>query len=230
MIRSVVLAAWVIGPLLLLVDNVIHPREYDRGNEVEQLAEIAENYTRWQLAHAIGFVAIILFAAAVAGLAYVVHRHRPKLGLVAGALSVAGLIGLGAVITIDGFTWGILGEVSAKPGAQRGAVAALHDAQHSDWSYVYYLAPLGFIVGLGALAVGAVRTGVLPGWSGGLLLVAILMTGTETVIPSNAYFIAGAAVMLLAGIAMTAALANRVELAAPAQLDPAAGQRAGVEP
>jgi uncharacterized protein DUF4386 len=206
--RRVSTVAWIVGPALLLADNVIHPKEFERGNEAKQLAEIASNYTRWQLAHALGFLAIIVFAAAVLGLAFLVRRRQPRLGLVAGALSVAGLIGLGAVITIDGFTWGILGEVSTKPGAQRGAALALHDAQHSDWSYLYYLTPVAFIAGLAALAVGTIRQGAVPVWAGGLLLLAVLMTGTETAIASNAYFIAGAGVMLAAGVAIAFALAR----------------------
>lgn len=185
---------------MFLADNVIHPKELERGNEAAQLAEVAKHYTRWQLAHALGFVAIVVFAAAVLGLAYLVRRRQPGLGLAGGALAVAGLIGLGAAITIDGFTWGVLGEVSTKT---PGAGIALHDVQHSDWSLVYYLTPLGFIVGVVLLSVGAVRQGALPVWAGGLLVVAALMTGTETTIVSNAYFIAGA-VILLAGGAATA--------------------------
>jgi hypothetical protein len=42
----------------------------------------------------------------------------------------------------------------------------------------------------------------VPGWAGGLLVVAVLMVGTETAIVSNAYFITGAAVFLVAGIAV----------------------------
>ena len=149
----------------------------------------------------------MVFAAAVLGLAFLVRRRRPGLGLAGGALAVAGLIGLGAAITIDGFTWGVLGEVSTKgSAAHAGAVVALHDVQHSDWSLLYYLTPLGFIVGVLLLSVGAVRQGALPVWAGGLLAVAALMTGTETAIVSNAYFIAGASVLMAGGAATAWAL------------------------
>jgi hypothetical protein len=209
--RRATAAAFVLGPALALADNLIHPKEYERGNEAEQLAEIASNYTAWQLAHALGFVAIVVLAAAVLGLAYLVRRRQPRLGLVAGALAVAGLVGLGAAITIDGFTWGVLGEVSAKPGARPGAIVALHDVQHSDWSYLYYLTPVGFIAGLAALAVGAVRQGAVPTWAGGTLVIAVLLVGTETAIPSNAYFILGAAVLLIGGAATAYALARMTD-------------------
>ena len=205
-------AALVIAPLLFLVDNLLHPEELTRGNELEQVAIIAEEYTRWQAAHAIGFVALLAFAPAVLGLAFLVRRRQPGYGLIAGALALAGVLGLAAVITIDGFAWGIAGELSRKPEVgPDGAAAMLKDLQESEWSYIYYLTPLGFIVGVVMLAVGAVRQGAVPAWAGGLLALAVLMVGTETAIVSNAYFIAGAAVLLAGGIAVAAAIAGMTD-------------------
>ena len=196
-------AALVVAPLLFLIDNLIHPEELTRGNELEQVELIADAYTRWQAAHAIGFLAILAFAPAVLGLAFLVRRRRPGYGLLAGALALAGVIGLAAVVTIDGFAWGIAGELSAKTEVGPAASAAmLKDLQESEWSYIYYLTPIGFIVGMLMLAIGAARTGAIPGWAGALLAVAVLLVGTETAIVSNAYFIAGATVFLAAGIAV----------------------------
>ena len=196
-------AALIVAPLLFLIDNLIHPEELARGNEPEQVELIADAYTRWQAAHAIGFLAILAFAPAVLGLAFLVRRRRPGYGLLAGALALAGVIGLAAVITIDGFAWGIAGELSAKTEVGPAASAAmLKDLQESEWSYIYYLTPVGFIVGMLMLAFGAARDGAVPAWAGALLALATLMVGTETAIASNEYFIAGAVVFLLAGVAM----------------------------
>ena len=108
-------AALIVAPLLFLVDNLLHPKEVARGNEIEQVVLISDAYTRWQAAHVIGFLAILAFVPAVLGLAFLVRRRQPTLGLLAGGLGLAGLIGLAAVITIDGFAWGIAGELSATP-------------------------------------------------------------------------------------------------------------------
>jgi uncharacterized protein DUF4386 len=199
--------ALIVGPLLFLLDNLIHPEELTRGNELEQVGLIADAYTRWQAAHAIGFLAILAFAPAVLGLAFLVRRQRPGYGLIAGALALAGVLGLAAVITIDGYAWAIAGELSAKPevGAVRAA-AMLKDLQESEWSYVYYLTPIGFIVGMLMLSVGVARQGAVPWWAGALLALATLMVGTETAIVSNAYFIAGAAVFLVGGVGVALAL------------------------
>ena len=200
-------AALIVAPLLFLVDNVLHPEELTRGNEIEQVVVIADAYTRWQAAHAIGYVAILAFAPAVLGLAFLVRRRQPTLGLVAGGLALAGVIGLAAVITIDGFAWGIAGELSANsPLGPDGAAEVLSDLQGSEWSLIYYLTPLGFIVGMLMLAIGAARQGAVPTWAAAVLALAVLMVGTETAIVSNAYFIAGAAVFLVGGVAMALAI------------------------
>ena len=105
--------ALILAPALLLLDNLLHPEELERGNEGEQVGLIADAYTRWQVAHAIGFVAILVFCAALLGLAFLVRRRQPLLGLAGGLLGVVGLLGFAAAITIDGFTWGVVGVSSA---------------------------------------------------------------------------------------------------------------------
>ena len=199
-------AALVVGPALFLADNLLHPRELERGNAAEQAAEIADAYTRWQLAHALGFAAVLVFVAVVLGLAFVVRRRQPALGLVGGALGSIGVVGLGAAITIDGFAWGIAGEVSAKGELSRGAVAVLHDLQESEWSLLYYGTIAAFVAGMVVLALGAARQGAVPWWAAGLLALAGVMVGAEGLLISNAYFIASAALLLAGGAAVAAAL------------------------
>jgi hypothetical protein len=199
-LRRITAGALVLAPALFLLDNILHPKEVARGNEAEQLAEIADAYQRWQAAHAIGFVSVIVFGVAVAGVAALVYRTAPRMGLAGGALAIAGLMGLAAAITIDGYTWGILGEVSARPEADPATVAlALKDVQESEWSLVYYLTPIGFILGMLVLIVSAVRERLTPAWAGGLLALGVLMVGTETAIIDNVYFVVGAAVLLAGG-------------------------------
>jgi hypothetical protein len=195
--------ALLVAPMLFLVDNLIHPKEYTRGHEAEQLADIADAYGRWQLAHFLGFLAIVGFAAAVLGLAFMVRRRWPGLGLAAGALGIAGLLGLAAVVVIDGYAWGILGEVSDRPGVDPATVElALKDMQESEWSLPYYLLPLGWIVSLVTLAVSAVRMDAVARWAGVLLGLGAVTVGLEAAIQDNAYFIASAAVLAIGGAAV----------------------------
>jgi hypothetical protein len=207
--RRATAAALVAGPLLFLVDNLLHPKEFARDHEAQQLARIGESYTRWQLAHTIGFVALIVFAAAVLGLAFLVCRRRPTFGLVAGALGIVGLLGAAAAFAIDGYTWAVLGQVSTKPGVdQRTLELTLHEVQQSGWSLVYYLPVTLWIAGMAALAVGAVRWAEVPVAAGALLAVGALMVGIEGAVASNAYFIVASVVWLAGGIAVAAAIAR----------------------
>lgn len=202
-------AALVAAPALFLLDNLIHPREYERDREADQLAGIADAYTRWQAAHLLSFTSIFLFAAALLGLAFLVRRRRPGVGLVAGALGLAGLVGLAAVNAIDGYSWGIVGEVSTRRSADPAtAQLVLHDLQQSDWSLAYYATPLGWIVGMAVLAVNAARQGAVPLWAGALLALGAVMVGLEVAIPSNAYFITSAAVLLVGGAGAARAVAG----------------------
>jgi hypothetical protein len=199
--------ALVVAPLLFLIANIIHPEEFTRDHEREQLAEIAANYTAWQVAHFLTFGTVVVFAAAVLGLAYLVRRRRPAAGLVFGGLALAGLFGLAFVDALDGYTWGILGEVSTRREADQATLElALNDVQQSSWSIPYYLTPLLFIVGVAALALNAARQGAVPLSAGLLLALGVVMVGIEGAVQDNTYFIVAASVLLIGGAAVAAAL------------------------
>lgn len=194
------------APALFLVDNLIHPKEFARDHELDQLAEIGENYTRWQLAHLIGFVAILGLVVAALGLAFMVRRREPGLGLVGGVLSMLGLMCFAAIIALDGFTWGVLGEVAARSGDTEVTSEVLHDVQQSEWSLQYYVPALSFAIGMAMLAVTAARSGAVPAPAGWLLALGVVLVGTEGLIVSNAYYVAGSSVLLLGGTAVALAI------------------------
>ncbi len=198
----------VVGaPLLFLIANVLHPEEFALDHEREQLAEIAANYTTWQVAHFLTFGAVVVFAAAVLGLAYLVRRRQPAAGLVFGGLALAGLFGFAFLDALDGYTWAILGEVSTRPEADVATLElALHDVQQSSWSIPYYATALFFIVGLAALAIYAAREGALPLGASLLLALGAVLVGVEAEVQDNAYFIVAASVLFLGGAAVAAGL------------------------
>lgn len=192
----------MVGPLLFLADNLLHPEELSRDNEVEQLAVIADNYQRWQLAHFLGFLAILALVVAALGLAFFVRRRSPRAGLMGGVLSVLGLMCFAAIIALDGFTWGVLGEVSARTSDTRVTAEALHDIQQSEWSLQFYVPALSFAIGMATLAIAAARSGAVPAWAGYLLALGSVLAGTEGVIVSNVYYVIGAAAVLAGGAAV----------------------------
>jgi hypothetical protein len=205
--RRFTAVALILGPALFLLDNILHPKEFSRGHEAEQVAEIGRHYTRWQLAHGVGLLSACVLTGALLGLAFHVRRTQPTLGLVGGALCVVGAIGLGAGFAIDGFTWGVLGAVSTDHHAAPGSAAfALHTVQHSKWLIPYYGLIGLWIAGVVALAIGALRT--MPAWAAGLLGLGALLTGIEGVVAANWYFVASAAILLAGGAAVALAISR----------------------
>jgi hypothetical protein len=193
-------AALVAGPVLFLVDNLIHPEEFTRGHEAEQLAEIAANQARWQIAHMIGFVALVVFAAALLGLAYAVRGRSPRLGLAAGAAGVVGLMGLAFAFALDGYTWGALGELYGDPAAEPATVElALHEVQESGWAVPYYALTALWGIAFVALCWGAARVGILGRGAAAVLAAGTIAVGLEGVVQDNAYFIASSALLLVGG-------------------------------
>ena len=146
------------------------------------------------------------FVVAVLGLAFLVRRRRPVAGLWGGALTMLSLMALAAIVALDGFTWGVVGQVSGRTGDTRVTAQVLHEVQQSGWSLQYYLPALAFAIGMVVLAVSAVRAGAVPAWAGWLFALGSVLVGTEGVIVSNAYYVAGSAVMLVAGASVAWAL------------------------
>jgi hypothetical protein len=193
-------AALIVGPALLLLDNLIHPEELPRGNEAEQLTAIAASPTRWQLAHLIGFLGVVVFAAAIAGLAYLVRRTRPRLGLAGGALGIAGLLALAFALALDGYAWGTIGDLYGREELDGSTLAtALDELQNSAWSVPYYALIALWVAGMLLLAAGAAPAVGAP--AAALLGVGTILVSIEGLIADNAYFIASSAVFLVGGAA-----------------------------
>jgi uncharacterized protein DUF4386 len=214
--RRIAAASLVLGPLLFLVSNLIHPKEYATGHETEQLAKIADAYQRWQVAHLITWFAVVFFALAVVALASLVRARDNRTGTWGGVLGIGGLMALMGVLALDGFTWGVTGEVWARSDAagKRTAELMLHDLQHSEWNLMFYLPALGWLLGMLLLSLGAIRTGLVPAWAGAMLAVGSFLVGLEGAAHSNVYFVIASVALLAGGVAVAATLRERPELAA----------------
>jgi hypothetical protein len=205
--RRLTAVALVVGPALFLLDNILHPKEFGRGHEAEQLAKIGQSYQRWQVAHGIGLLSACVLTGALLGLAFHVRRTQPLIGLVGGALSAVGAVGLGAGFAIDGFTWGALGAISTESRVEPSTVQyALHTVQHSHWLIPYYGLIGLWVAGVVILAIGARTT--TPLWAAGLLAIGGILVGIEGTVAANWYFIASAVVFLLGGAAVALAISR----------------------
>ncbi|HEX8123266.1 MAG TPA: DUF4386 family protein [Solirubrobacteraceae bacterium] len=208
--RRIAAASLVLGPLLFLVSNLIHPKEYATGHEREQLAKIADAYTRWQVAHLITWVAIAFFAFGVVALASLVRARDKRSGTWGALLGIGGLMALMGVLALDGFSWGITGEVWARSDAagKKTAELMLHDLQSSEWNLMFYVPGLAWLLGMLVLSLGAIRTGLVPAWAGAMLAIGSFLVGLEGAAHSNVYFVIASVALLAGGVAMAVALAK----------------------
>lgn len=208
--RRIAAGSLVLGPLLFLIANLLHPKEVATGHEAEQLGHIADAYERWQAAHLVTFFSILIFAVAVVALAVLIWPRDRRTARAGAVLGIVGLMALMGVLALDGFSWGIAGEVWARSDAagKRTAELVLHDLQGSEWGLMFYVPGVLWILGMLVLALGAARTGLVPAWAAGLLGLGSLLVGLEGTIHSNVYFVIASVALLAGGVAVATNLAK----------------------
>jgi hypothetical protein len=205
--KRITAGALIAATVLFFVVNLIHPKEYTRNHEAQQLKTIADNYTRWQLAHFLTFIALLLFVLVVLGLAYLLYERLDRMAVVGGLLGLFGLVALSGVLALDGFTWAALGQVTTWSGVDQHSLQnALHAVQQSHWNLYFYIGGLGWLFGMLILAIGLIRTGVIPALVGWIFALGIVLVGIEAAIENNAYFIAASAVLAIGGVGVGLAL------------------------
>src|SRR4051794_3756009 len=207
--RRITAAATVAATVLFFIVNLIHPKEYTRDHEPQQLQAIADHYTRWQLAHFLTFIAILLFVVVVLGLAALLYTRLRNMAIVGALLGLWGLVALGGVLALDGFTWAALGQVTTWPTADHHTLQlALKAVQQSHWNLYFYVGGLGWIFGMLILTIGLIRQRMIPTVVGWIFAVGVVLVGIEAAIENNAYFIAASAVLAVGGIGVGLALRN----------------------
>jgi hypothetical protein len=207
--KRIIAVATIASTVLFLIVNLIHPKEYKRDHEIQQLQTIADNYTRWQIAHFLTLVSILLFVVVVCGFAWLLYSRLDRMALVGGLLGLWGLVCLGGVLALDGFTWGALGQVTTWPSAQSHTLElALRAVQQSHWNLPFYVGGLMWIAGLLILSIGLMRSGIIRAWAGWVFALGVVLVGIEAAIASNAYFIAASAVLAIGGVGVGLSLIN----------------------
>src|SRR5215208_3422575 len=86
--KRITAVATIAAPVLFLVVNVIHPKEYKRDHEAQQLKTIGDHYTRWQFAHFLTLIAILIFVIVVCGFAWLLYTRLQGMALVGGLLGL----------------------------------------------------------------------------------------------------------------------------------------------
>jgi hypothetical protein len=92
-------ASLAVGPLVMAVGDLLHPKESsDFGR---QAAIIAEQPTRWYLAHLLLFLGVVVFVPGLLTLTGLAAARRPRVGYAARVLLVVGLAGTSAIFVAE---------------------------------------------------------------------------------------------------------------------------------
>jgi hypothetical protein len=189
-------------PIVYLIENVLHPIELAPGSEAGQLEIIGADPARWQGAHMIGFLALLLSLPLTIALSMMVARLRPRLALAGMLMALTGLVAIVFIVALHGFAWGALGAVSVQPGVDQATVAAsLHEIQQSGWLTPYLLLIGFWPAGLFLLLFTGARAGLFPARPVGVMAFGIAAVGLQgTVIHSKDYYVASSSVLVAATI------------------------------
>lgn len=92
-------ASLAVGPLVMAVGDLLHPKESsDFGR---QAAIIAEQPTRWYLAHLLLFLGLVVFVPGLLTLVGLAAARRPRVGYAGSVLLVVGLAGVSAIFVAE---------------------------------------------------------------------------------------------------------------------------------
>lgn len=200
-LQSAALAlAIVAGPALFFADNLLHPDELALGNEREQLAIIRENLSSWQAAHLIGFLSFIPSGVVLLGLAFMLHERRPRAAVAGAVLTLAGLLGIAFAFAVDGYAWGVLGDLSS--GSRQDAATletAMGELRESPWGVPYFALAGSWLIGFLVLLWAARASGFMPPALAAILALAALLVSLQgSVFHGRGYYLSSAAVLLVA--------------------------------
>jgi hypothetical protein len=190
MLKTLCGACLILAPALLLVGGLIHPEETTDASR--QFEIIVDNLGRWELAHWLISAAMLLMAGAVVGLAHLLHEHRPAEGIVGGAATMTGVMGLFAVATFEAVT---------VPEIGRSGDAQLFETIFTGGGFMLQLSlvlllPLGLII----MSYGMYRSRVVPAWVAGCVAVGGLLFGVALPTGSPVVFAIGLG-LLFVGLA-----------------------------
>ena len=157
---------------LFAVGFAIHPAQSTSG--AEQLRVIAANSGRWDLAHVLILISLVLFIPAVLGLMGFLQRRGAWVGLIGGAFVAIGVVFFAAWVGAEGFV------SSALAGLPANRHAALAPAVHAivvprGALSLVETASLLLIAGWLALAIGLFAARTVPRWMSVAMGVGVLL-------------------------------------------------------
>ena len=162
----------ILAPLLLGVGFAIHPTQSASG--AEQLRVIAATPGRWDLAHGLILVSLVLFIPAVVGIMGFLQQRGAWLGLIGGTFVAIGVVFFAAWVGAEGF---VSSALASLPANQQAALAPAMHAIIVPRGALSFVATTSFllIAGLLVLAIGLFAARSVPRWMSVAMAVGVLL-------------------------------------------------------
>ncbi len=158
----------IASPALLVVAEIIHPREH--SDEAKWLAEVSANTGRQYWAHLLALLALALALPAILGVMHMLKARRPALGHVGAGLALFGLVSLAAVVGTEFVVW----QAAKAPGTDTAAMTSLIGRIiDSRGMLLLYLLALTLPLGLLVLGIGLYLSRAAASWEAALVAIPV---------------------------------------------------------
>ena len=201
--RTTAGAALVVGPLLLLATEIIHPEP--KSDAADFLAIATANANRWYLAHAVALVAIAAAIPGILGLMHLLKSARPVWGHVAAAVALLGLVPLCALVGTEFVVWQMTAIDSP------AMVQLVERVNESGGVAIVYLSALLFPLGFALFGVGLYLARAVPAWQAALLGISMPLVFAGDLAYVKPLTVVGAALFALGAVPLGWQILNQTD-------------------
>jgi hypothetical protein len=173
----------ILAWLMFALGFAIHPTQSTSG--AEQLRVIVATSGRWDLAHVLILVSLVLFIPAVVGVMGFLKQRGAWLGLIGGTFVAIGVVFFAAWVGAEGF---VSSALASLPANQQATLAPAMQAIVVPGGALSFVATTSFLLIAGwlALAIGLFAARTVPRWmSVAMGLGALLLIGSVLAIQSG---------------------------------------------
>lgn len=164
--KTVAGVCMIASPALLLVTEIIHPKE--DSDEAKWFTEVSANAGRQYWAHLFALFSLALAIPAILGVMHMLKARRPALAHAGGGLALLGVVSLAVVVGMEFVVW----QVAKAPGTDTAAMTALLGRiTDSGGILLLYLLALALPLGLLALGIGLYLGRAAAAWEAALVAI-----------------------------------------------------------
>lgn len=168
----------VVGPLLMSVGDLIHPREsMDPAVQAAVIFEHASHASRWYVAHLLLFFGILAVIPGVLAISGLTAERTPRAGYASRILTLIGVASFAAIFVGEM----LIGRYISDGADAAAATELLETFQSGPILGAVMVGGIGFFLGVAVLAVPLIRGGGPLRWPALAFVVGALLIGGEII-------------------------------------------------